>query len=88
MCDLSRDDVRTRHYTGASGFIYPYFDIYWIAVALAAARVGWGIVSELTQDAPAVTSAARYQTTIDALSHWLWNSACQPIFSCQRRRLT
>ena len=30
---------------------------------------------ELTQDAPAVTSAARYQTTIDALSHWLWNVA-------------
>ena len=43
-CDLSRDDVRTRHYTGASGFVYAYFDIYWIAVAIAAARVGWGIV--------------------------------------------
>jgi hypothetical protein len=42
-CDLSRDDVRTRHYTGASGFIYAYSDIYWIAVAIAAARVGWGI---------------------------------------------
>ena len=34
--------MRTRHYTGASGFIYAYFDIYWIAVAIAAARVGWG----------------------------------------------
>jgi hypothetical protein len=42
--DLSRDDVRTRHYTGASVFVYAYFDIYWIAVAIAAARVGWGIV--------------------------------------------
>jgi hypothetical protein len=36
--------VHTRHYTGASGFVYAYFDIYWIAVAIAAARVGWGIV--------------------------------------------
>jgi hypothetical protein len=36
--------VRTRHYTGASGFVYAYFDIYWIAAAIAAARVGWGIV--------------------------------------------
>jgi hypothetical protein len=43
VCDLSRDDVRTRHYTGASGFVYTYFDIYWIAVAIAAARVGWGL---------------------------------------------
>jgi hypothetical protein len=29
---------------GAGGFVYGYFDIYWIAVAIAAARVGWGIV--------------------------------------------
>ena len=29
---------------GASGFVNAYFDIYWIAVAIAAARVGWGIV--------------------------------------------
>jgi hypothetical protein len=43
-CDISRDDVRTRHYTGASGFVYAYFDIYWISAAIAAARVGWGIV--------------------------------------------
>jgi hypothetical protein len=29
---------------GARGFVYAYFDIYWIAVAIAAARLGWGIV--------------------------------------------
>src|ERR1700679_861917 len=28
------------------------------------------------QDAPAVTSAGRYQTTIDAFSYWLSDSAC------------
>ena len=36
--------MSTPHYTSASGFVYANFDIYWIAVAIAAVRVAWGIV--------------------------------------------